>query len=96
MNKLDRQITKIIEKYFDFVQERIENGPSQTYDDLYNTLVPKIKQSILKAIMEKSLKTKELHDNCSCSHCLYTRFRNRNLEEFESVIKEILQTKTNE
>lgn len=70
-------------------------------------IIFQIKQSILKAIMEE--KPKESHINYHIEDGIEYRDQNdipvsiswekgynRALEEFESVIKEVLQTKTNE
>lgn len=84
MKKLDKKL----DRYLDKLARHWMYGVG-TDGKVTETRV-KIKQSILKAIMEKSLKTTESHDNCSCNQCMYVRFRNRNLEEFESVIKEVL------
>jgi phosphotransferase system IIB component len=79
MNKLDKELLEIL----------ISNNGT------FDVVISQIKQSILKAIMEKAPKKYKGVDeeDClvmGCEICPNKRNINRVIEEFESVIKEVL------
>lgn len=99
MNKIDKQLEKIIDKVF--IQHNLlymvdkEIGAYQTNGSwdlnfVKLDLISKIKQSILKAIMER--KPKIEHDDWEhdCDGCSILGER-RGIERYESVIKEVLR-----
>ncbi|MCK9370301.1 hypothetical protein M0R04_10375 [Candidatus Dojkabacteria bacterium] len=103
MNKLDKELNKILDKHIFHeelivVSEHIEQeweGDVLVRKDL---LVSQIKQSILKAIMEKGIKLyKNTNDDWKCKVCGYEGNEcecigfDKGIKEFESVIKEILK-----
>ena len=84
MNKLDKQIDNILDKYiYVYFGERV---PTR------NLIKSQIKQSILKAIVEKSPKKKDFMKYHGDYLDEVLSF-NDAIKKFESVIKEVLDTK---
>lgn len=89
MNKIDKQIFKILDKHFPDEMDSSMYHPNLTED-----LVSQIKQSILKAIMEGKPKEKLKISPCpiGCEKCRVELSNwNMALKQFELVIKEILK-----
>ena len=81
MNKLDKQIFKLLDKHFPDEMDSSMYHPNLTED-----LVSQIKQSILKAIMEEKPRLRRWDESEWIGY-------NTALSEFESVIKEVLLSK---